>query len=63
MKVAFIIGASRGIGLEFVRQYRADGWRVLASARSAVGIARLKGLGAEPIEVDVTDATQIDKLK
>jgi len=63
MKVAFIIGASRGIGLEFVRQYRADGWRVLASARSAEGIARLKGLGAEPIEVDVTDATQIDKLK
>jgi len=29
-----IIGASRGIGLEFVRQYAADGWRVYATTRS-----------------------------
>jgi NAD(P)-dependent dehydrogenase (short-subunit alcohol dehydrogenase family) len=62
-KVVLVIGASRGIGLEFVRQYRADGWRVLASARSAEGLARLKGLGAEPIDVDVMDLKQIDKLK
>ena len=27
-----IIGASRGIGLEFVRQYRADGAAVTATA-------------------------------
>ena len=29
-----IIGASRGIGLEFVRQYAADGWRVYATTRT-----------------------------
>jgi NAD(P)-dependent dehydrogenase (short-subunit alcohol dehydrogenase family) len=29
-----IIGASRGIGLEFVRQYAADGWRVYVTTRS-----------------------------
>jgi NAD(P)-dependent dehydrogenase (short-subunit alcohol dehydrogenase family) len=29
-----IIGASRGIGLEFARQYAADGWRVYATTRT-----------------------------
>lgn len=29
-----IIGASRGIGLEFARQYAADGWRVYATTRA-----------------------------
>jgi NAD(P)-dependent dehydrogenase (short-subunit alcohol dehydrogenase family) len=33
MPTALIIGASRGIGHELVRQYRADGWRVIATAR------------------------------
>jgi len=30
-----ITGAGRGLGLEFARQYAADGWRVLALARAA----------------------------
>jgi NAD(P)-dependent dehydrogenase (short-subunit alcohol dehydrogenase family) len=30
-----ITGAGRGLGLEFTRQYAADGWRVLALARAA----------------------------
>ncbi len=34
MPIVAIIGASRGIGLEFVRQYAADGWRVYATTRS-----------------------------
>ena len=42
---ALIIGASRGIGLEFVRQYRADGWAVTATARSDAGLEVLRGLG------------------
>ena len=33
MPHALIIGASRGIGAEFVRQYRAEGWQVTATAR------------------------------
>ncbi|MDQ2733665.1 MAG: SDR family oxidoreductase [Pseudomonadota bacterium] len=51
-----IIGASRGIGLEFVRQYRADGAEVTASARDDDGLARLRGLGASAIRVDVAEA-------
>lgn len=51
-----IIGASRGIGLEFVRQYRADGARVVATARDDAGLARLQALGAQPLRLDVCDA-------
>lgn len=55
MSSALIIGASRGIGLEFVRQYRSEGWRVVATARSHAGLQQLASLGAQPIELDVTD--------
>ena len=33
MPTVVIAGANRGIGLEFARQYAADGWRVLAGCR------------------------------
>ncbi|WP_454730737.1 MULTISPECIES: SDR family oxidoreductase [Cupriavidus] len=62
MPTALILGASRGIGLEFVRQYRADGWRVLAVARSDEGIAAIEALGAEALRADLTDAGQVAGL-
>ncbi len=62
MPTALIIGASRGIGHELVRQYRADGWRVIATARKAQDLAELAGLGAEPHELDVTNAEAIAGL-
>lgn len=51
-----IVGASRGIGLEFVRQYRAEGHRVVATARSAEGLERIAALGAKAVPLDVIDA-------
>lgn len=51
-----IIGASRGIGLELVRQCRAEGHAVTATARDAPGLARLTALGASAIALDVADA-------
>jgi len=35
MPTVLVTGCNRGLGLEFVRQYLADGWRVLACARTA----------------------------
>jgi NAD(P)-dependent dehydrogenase (short-subunit alcohol dehydrogenase family) len=34
MSSALITGANRGLGLEFARQYAADGWEVIATARN-----------------------------
>ncbi|MCA3190589.1 MULTISPECIES: SDR family oxidoreductase [unclassified Cupriavidus] len=62
MPTALVLGASRGLGLEFVRQYRADGWRVVAAARSAEGVEALKALGAEAHQLDLTDAGAVAGL-
>ena len=57
-----IIGASRGIGLEFVRQYRGEGHRVMATARDDAGLERLRELGADAIELDVADTASVSGL-
>ena len=57
-----VLGASRGIGLEFVRQYRAAGERVIATARDAAGLQVLEALGAQAFELDVTEAASIDAV-
>jgi NAD(P)-dependent dehydrogenase (short-subunit alcohol dehydrogenase family) len=57
-----ILGASRGLGLEFVRQYRAAGDTVIATARDDESLARLQALGAKALKVDVTDPASISGL-
>jgi NAD(P)-dependent dehydrogenase (short-subunit alcohol dehydrogenase family) len=57
-----LIGASRGIGLEFARQYLEAGDRVIATARNAEGLARLHDLGAQTIKLDVADPASISGL-
>lgn len=42
MPSVFITGASRGLGLEFVRQYAGDGWRVFATCRAPEKAAQLR---------------------
>lgn len=59
MPTAFITGASRGIGREFVRQYRAAGWRVIASCRDPEG----SGLEGEVLPLDVADPESVLALK
>lgn len=51
-----VIGASRGIGLEFVRQYRAAGHPVTATARDEAGLQRLRELGATALKLELLDA-------
>ena len=61
MKV-LVIGASRGIGLEFASQYLADGAEVIATARDDEGVQRLTGLGARALRLDVAEPTSISGL-
>jgi len=64
MPTALITGCNRGIGLEFVRQYAADGWRVLATCRDPGGARELAAIfGDVKIHaLDVTDADQVAAL-
>lgn len=64
MKTVLIVGASRGIGREFVRQYDAAGWRVIATARDASALAKLNALSStSPISLDVTEPDDIAALE
>lgn len=59
-----ITGSSRGLGLEFARQYAAAGWRVHAACRkprAAAGLGRIKGDIAVH-KLDVTDGAMVAAL-
>jgi NAD(P)-dependent dehydrogenase (short-subunit alcohol dehydrogenase family) len=46
MPTILVTGASRGLGLEFVRQYTEDGWQVIACCRSPGSADELQSLAA-----------------
>jgi NAD(P)-dependent dehydrogenase (short-subunit alcohol dehydrogenase family) len=64
MPTVFITGAGRGIGLEFARQYLADGWRVHGTVRSDGGAEALGALDGDLSvhRMDVTDQAQVDAV-
>lgn len=62
MQHILVIGASRGLGLEFVAQYRAAGAAVTATARDEAGLQRLQALGAKALRLDVADAASASAL-
>lgn len=62
MANVLVLGASRGIGLEFVRQYRGEWDRVIATARGDEGISRLEALGARALKLDVADPASVSGL-
>jgi NAD(P)-dependent dehydrogenase (short-subunit alcohol dehydrogenase family) len=57
-----IIGASRGLGFEFVRQYRAAGARITATARDETALGRLREHGALALTLDVADTASVSGL-
>jgi NAD(P)-dependent dehydrogenase (short-subunit alcohol dehydrogenase family) len=64
MHTVLVTGSNRGIGLEFVRQYAEDGWRVHACARdpkAAKELAAVKG-DVTLHRLDVADDRQIAHL-
>jgi NAD(P)-dependent dehydrogenase (short-subunit alcohol dehydrogenase family) len=54
-----IVGASRGIGLEFARQYRSEGWAVFGTHRSEDDRIKLRDLGVQTLSVDVLNASEV----
>jgi NAD(P)-dependent dehydrogenase (short-subunit alcohol dehydrogenase family) len=65
MPTVLVTSASRGIGREFVRQYAADGWRVLAACRHPETVGeelRALGSGVRPIAMDVTDLASVEAV-
>ena len=73
MPSALITGANRGLGLEFARQYLADGWQVYAACRDPTSVSKLRPVaeGSDDklriLAMDVTNpasihaaATQLD---
>lgn len=65
--VVLITGSSRGVGLEFARQYAGRGWKVVATSRNPSMAHKLQALAEEFPEItlealDVLDHSQIDEL-
>ena len=61
-RTVLITGANRGLGLEFARQYAADGWKVIGTARKPAEAADLKALKVRVLQLDVADADSVTKL-
>jgi len=62
MPCALVLGASRGIGLEFVRQYVQHGWQVHATYRHEEHRVRLRDLGADALKLDVESLEDVAGL-
>ncbi len=66
-RTILITGSNRGIGFEFVRQFSARDWRIIATVRKPDQADALQKLAAEDPDIiieqlDVTDHPRIDAL-
>ena len=67
MATILITGASRGLGLEFTRQYLAEGWTVIAACRNPGAARGLQDLEAKSngaltvVELEVTDGASVKR--
>jgi NAD(P)-dependent dehydrogenase (short-subunit alcohol dehydrogenase family) len=53
MPTTLISGASRGLGLEFARQYAEEGWQVIAGCRNPDRAAELQAVARQTGKVDI----------
>lgn len=67
MATVLITGTSRGIGIEFTKQYAEDGWQVIACCRDPERALALQSLAKlhtniQLVDLDVADFAQIDTV-
>jgi NAD(P)-dependent dehydrogenase (short-subunit alcohol dehydrogenase family) len=64
MPTVLLTGASRGLGLEFTRQYARDGWRVIATCRDPRKAETLRGVAGkvEIHQLDASDFAAVERL-
>jgi NAD(P)-dependent dehydrogenase (short-subunit alcohol dehydrogenase family) len=67
MATVLVTGSNRGIGLEFVKQYAEEDWKVIACCREPSAARELQTLAQQHKNIqiqalDVADFTQIDAL-
>ena len=60
MPTVLVTGANRGLGLEFVRQYAADGWSVVAACRSPSAAESLSKLAGDDASIEIQPADMLD---
>ncbi len=61
MPTCVITGCSRGLGLEFVRQYASDGWSVIATCRNPSNAPKLAALVGD-ITIRTLDVADFDAV-
>lgn len=62
MSTVLILGASRGIGLALAKEYRAAGWKVIATARQLADVENLTALGMTSFSCDVNEVNDCAAL-
>ena len=64
MPTVLITGANRGVGLEFVKSFSADGWRVHACARNVEKAKRVRAVSGDVVchKLDVTNGLKVASL-
>lgn len=62
MPTVLVTGANRGLGLEFARQYAADGWSVIATCRDPGSADELRGIEGD-VRVEQLDVTDWEALE
>ena len=64
MPTVLITGANRGLGLEFAKQYAADGWSVIATCRNPIGVGELAQIEGDiaVYGLDVNNPPSLDRF-
>jgi NAD(P)-dependent dehydrogenase (short-subunit alcohol dehydrogenase family) len=62
VKTVLVSGANRGLGLEFARQYAAEGWRVLATCRDPQSAEALQAVTSAVHRLELRDYAAVAAL-